>query len=177
MPLTIHSEVAEHIEYPFGKGNLTADGIQWSDEVTSDGVTYGTVESVRVNPRGLTDAESQAHLKGVSSTLASKQGIIIELELGITWAQASSSTVYKAIGKVQGRNKDGTWRDLMTEVMNTNAGTTYEEKTYSGRIATTGLLDTMPIDLAVLVKSENAAENAIGKVKNSSYVKAIYRVT
>ena len=140
------------VEYPFAKGPLTANGIQWSAEATSSTTTYKTVEAVTIQP--------------------SMAAAIKELELGITWAQRCDGATARAVGKIQGRNKAGTWVDLMAEVTNANAGTAYEEKTYSGRFKPTGNLDAIPFELQVLVKSDGATAgvNAVGKVKNSSYV-------
>ena len=57
--------IIEYVEYPFGKGDLTDDGIQHSAEVaTTDADTDVAVESVEINP--------------------SIKGRIIELELGLT---------------------------------------------------------------------------------------------
>lgn len=44
--------VVEHAEYPFAKGDLTSDGIQWSAE--KDTTTAGVdveVESATIKPR------------------------------------------------------------------------------------------------------------------------------
>jgi len=146
--------VIEHIEHPLAKGNLTADGVQWSAEATSTTNTYRTVESVLINPP--------------------KLGKVIEFEFGITWAQKCDGATDKAVGKVQARNAGGTWVDLMTEVTNASAGTTYEEKTYSGRFKPTADFNDIPFEIQVLVKSNGTTNNAVGKTKNSSYVKVIY---
>ena len=155
-------KIIEVIQHPFGKGALTTDGVQWSAEVTSAGVTYTTVENVIIDEIG-------------SGGGPGAEGTLIELELGITWQQKSSGATYKAIGRLQGRNKGGTWVDL-AEVTNTTAGTTYEGKTYSGRYATVTNFSKYPFELRVQVKSENVAENAIGQVKNSSYCSAKYKI-
>ena len=68
--------IVEHIEYPFAKGDLTADGIQWSAEV--DTATAGVdveVEGVTIRPPAL--------------------GALVEIEFGLTAAfrAVSSATV------------------------------------------------------------------------------------
>ena len=162
MSVVIVGKIIEVTQHPFGKGALTADGVQWSAEVTSSGVTYTTVESVTIDEIG-------------SDGGPGAEGTLIQLELAILWRQKSSGATYKAIGRFQGRNKGGTWVDLY-EVTNTTAGTTYEEKTRSGRYTTVTNFSKYPFELRVQVKSENAAENAIGQVKNSGYVIAKYKI-
>ena len=155
-------KIIEVTQHPFGKGALATDGIQWSDAITSDGVTYTTVESVTIDEIGSTGGPGA-------------EGTLIQLELAITWRQKSSGASYKAIGRIEGRNKGVAWITLAA-VTNTTAGTTYEEKTYSGRYALTTNLNKYPLELRVQVKSENAAENAIGQVKNSGYCIARYKI-
>ena len=59
--------IVEHNEYPFAKGNLTADGIQWSAEVdTTTADTDVEVANVAIKPPAL--------------------GAIIEVEFGLTAA-------------------------------------------------------------------------------------------
>ncbi len=73
--------VIEHTEYPFAKGDLTADGIQWSaekDTTTAD--TDVEVESVTIKPPAL--------------------GEMIEVEFGLTAAlravsSATADLIYK----------------------------------------------------------------------------------
>lgn len=81
--------VIEHIEYPFAKGDLTADGIQWSAEVdTATADTDIEVESVTIKPPSLGEA--------------------IEIEFGLTAAlRAVSSATADLTYKWQARNKGG----------------------------------------------------------------------
>lgn len=82
--------VIEHTEYPFAKGNLTLDGIQWSEE--KDTTTAGVdveVESVVIQPPAL--------------------GAVMEVEFGLTAAfRAVSSATADLTYKWQARNKGGT---------------------------------------------------------------------
>lgn len=164
MSRVIVPKIIEIVEYPFGKGALTSDGIQWSAEVTSSGQTYTTVESITIDEIGVTGGPGG-------------EGTITEVELGITWSQKADGATDKAIGLIQARNKgNATWVDLMTAVTNTTAGTTYEEKTYSGRFKPATTFTKVPFDVRVQVKSNGATNNAVGKVKNSSYVRVIYKI-
>lgn len=146
--------VMEHIEHPFGRGNLTATGAQYSAEATSVLGTYKTVETIEFSPPSL--------------------GKILEIELGITWSQKADGATDKGIGIVQVRDKVGTWNDAMTAVTNATAGTAYEEWTYSGRLSLATHDVEFPIGICVQVKSNGTTDNAVGKVKNSSYVKVLY---
>lgn len=147
--------VIEHIEHPFAKGNLTSDGVQWSAEKTTTGDDYETVEEVTVNPPRL--------------------GEVIEFEFGLTGAIKSSGTGQSVLFKWQARNKGGAWVDLHPEVTYPANASAYKEYTYSGRFKPVANFNGIPFDLRLVIKSGVAGgENAIGKTKNSSYVKVIY---
>ena len=149
--------VIEHIEHPFAKGNLTSDGVQWSAEKTTTTNDYEAVEEVTINPP--------------------KLGEIIEFEFGLTCAVRSSGTGESALFKWQARNKGGTWVDLHAEVTYPANASTYKEYTYSGRFKPVADFNGIPFDIRLVIKSGAAGgENAIGKTKNSSYVKVIYSV-
>ncbi len=147
--------VIEHIEHPFARGNLTSDGVQWSAEKTTSTDDYETVEEVTVNPPALGD--------------------VIEFEFGFTCAVKSSSTLESVLFKWQARNKGGTWVDLHNEVTYPANASAYKEYTYSGRFKPVANFDAVPFDIRLIIKSGAAGgENAIGKTKNSSYIKVVY---
>jgi hypothetical protein len=147
--------VIEHVEHPFAKGNLTSDGIQWSAEKTTSTDDYETVEEVTVNPPAL--------------------GGIIELELSLTCAIKSSGTLESVLFKWQARNSGGTWVDLHDAVTYPANASSYKEYTYSGRFKPVANFNAIPFDIRLVIKSSTAGgESAIGKTKNSSYVKVIY---
>jgi len=147
--------VIEHIEHPFAKGNLTSDGVQWSAEKTTSDDDYETVEEVTVNPPLL--------------------GAIIEFEFGLTAAVKSSGATESVLFKWQARNKGGTWVDLHDEVTYAADASSYQEYTYSGRFNPVTNFNTVPFDIRLQIKSGAAGgENAVGKTRNSSYVKVIY---
>lgn len=147
--------VIEHVEHPFARGDLTPDGIQWSAEHTTTTDNYEEVESVTVTPPALGD--------------------VIEYEFGLTGAVKSSSTAEAVLFKWQARNKGGTWVDLHTEVTYPANASSYREYTYSGRFTPVANLDSIPIDVRLVVKSGGpGGESATGKTKGSSYVKVIY---
>jgi len=147
--------IMEHIEHPFAKGNLTADGIQWSTEKTTATDACETVEEVTVNPPAL--------------------GAVIEFEFGLTCAVKSSSTTEGVLFKWQARNKGGSWVDLHTEVTYAANASVYREYTMSGRFKPVAGFNGVPFDLRLAIKSAGAGgENAVGKTKSSSYVRVIY---
>ena len=147
--------VIEHIEHPFAKGNLTSDGVQWSVEKTTSTDDYETVESVEIAPPVL--------------------GAVIEFEFGLTCAIKSSGTSESVLLKWQARNKGGTWVDLHSEVTYSADASAYKEYTYSGRFQPVANFNDIPFEVQLLIKSGAAGgENAVGKTKNSSYVKVIY---
>lgn len=152
------------IEHPFGKDKARSTGEQYSDEVTTTDAAWTTVESVTIEPP--------------------VGGNIVELEVGITWAQKSSGATKYVRGRVQARNKGGTWVTIIDDAVSPAAGNPYiedaadasgyTEHTFSGRIETEANLNAVPLDIQVQVQREDATENATGKVKNSSYVKVTY---
>ena len=147
--------VIEHIEHPFGKGNLTSDGVQWSAEKTTSTDGYETVEEVTVSPPAL--------------------GSVIEFEFGLTCAVKSSSTAESVLFKWQARNSGGSWVDLHSEVTYAANASTYREYTYSGRFQPATNFNSVPFNIRLQIKSGAAGgENAVGKTKNSSYVKITY---
>ncbi|MDP2932026.1 MAG: hypothetical protein Q8O05_05980 [Chloroflexota bacterium] len=147
--------VIEHIEHPFAKGNLTPDGVQWSAEKTTSTDDYETVEEVTVKPPAL--------------------GAVIEFEFGLTAAVKSTGATESVLFKWQARNKGGTWVDLHGEVTYAANASAYQEYTYSGRFKPVANFNSLPFDIRLAVKSGGAGgENAVGKTKNSSYVKVTY---
>ncbi len=147
--------VIEHIEYPFAEGDLTPDGVQWSAEKATTTDDYETVEEVTISPPAL--------------------GAVIEFEFGLTCAVKSSGATEAVLFKWQARNKGGTWVDLHSEVTYAADASSYKEYTYSGRFKPVANFNAVPFDIQLLIKSGAAGgENAVGKTKNSSYVKVIY---
>lgn len=147
--------IIEHIEHPFAKGNLTTDGIQWSAEKTTSTDDYETVEEVTVKPPAL--------------------GAVVEFEFGLTCAVKSTGASEAVNFKWQARNKGGTWVDLHGEATYPADASSYQEYTYSGRSQPVTSFNTVPFDLRLVIKSGAAGgEQAVGKTKNSSYVRVIY---
>ena len=153
---TVEKASIVHLEKPFGKGNLTSDGVQLSAEVTTSNDTWTTVESITVEPP------------------ATGAGNIVEVEFGLTYQIKSSSTTKHVKHKAQARDKDGTWIDLYTEITRSADASVYLEVTYSGRFETVTNFDAVPFDVQVMIKRQDSGENALAQVKNSSYVKVIY---
>lgn len=147
--------IIEHIEHPFARGNLTSDGVQWSAEKTTSTDDYETVEEVTINPPALGD--------------------VIEFEFGLTCAVKSSSSTESVKFKWQARNKGGSWVDLHDEVTYSADASSYQEYTYSGRFQPAANFNAVPFDIRLIIKSGAAGgENAVGKTKNSSYIKVLY---
>ena len=147
--------VIDHTEYPFAKGDLTSDGIQWSTEKdTTTADVDVEVESVTIKPPAL--------------------GEMVEVEFGLTAAfRTVSSATADLTYKWQARNKGGTWVELHTQVMKTNIGTTYVEETRSGRFKTVANFDSLPFEMRLIIQCNEANEGR-AKIKNSSYVRVKY---
>jgi len=145
----------EHSEYPFAKGNLTSDGVQWSAE--QDTATVNTdveVESIAIQPPAL--------------------GGVIEIEFGLTAAfRAVSSATADITYKWQARNLGGTWVDLHSAVTKADIGTAYVEETRSGRFQLVDNFNALPFEVRLVIQCDEANEGR-AKVKNSSYVRVTY---
>ncbi|MBM4447882.1 MAG: hypothetical protein FJ015_01415 [Chloroflexi bacterium] len=147
--------VIEHAEYPFAKGALTSDGVQWSAEVdTTTPDADVEVESVAIRPPAL--------------------GEVLEVEFGLTAAfRAVSSATADLIYKWQARNQGGTWVNLHSAVTKTNIGTSYIEETRSGRFQMVSNFDSLPFEVRLVIQCNEASEGR-AKVKNSSYIRVKY---
>lgn len=147
--------VVEYVEYPFARGNLTSDGVQWSAEVdTTTPDTDVAIETVTIKPPSL--------------------GAMLEVEFGLTAAfKAVSSATADLIYKWQARNKGGTWVDLHTAVTKTDIGTSYIEETRSGRFKAVANFDSVPFEVRLIIQC-NEANQGRAKLKNSSYVRVKY---
>ena len=141
-------------------GDLTADGIQWSPEVTSGDANV------------LTDVLS----KLIDPVL---EGRIIVVEFGVTaW--------FRQIGAVgnatdlrwqwQARNKNGTWVNLHPEVTepSSEADTNYE-RSRSGYAVISANFNAVPFELRLQFRTSLAGQGR-AKVKSSSYTRVVYRV-
>ncbi len=147
--------IIEHTEYPFAKGNLTADGIQWSAEVDTTTANVDVeIESVIIKPPAL--------------------GVMLEVEFGLTAAfRAVSSATADLIYKWQARNKGGTWVDLHTAITKANIGTTYVEETRSGRFKPVADFNSVPFEVRLIIQCNEENEGR-ARIKNSSYVRVKY---
>jgi len=138
-------------------GALTEDGIQYSSEVTTGAAnTDVTVLSKLINPV--------------------LEGEILLVEFGLTADfKAVSSDTADLIWKWQARNKDGTWVDLHSAVTETNIGTTYKSRTRSGYFTHEANFQNVPFEVRLILQCNELNEGR-ARVKNSSYVRVIYRV-
>jgi len=138
-------------------GALTEDGIQYSSEVTTGAAnTDVTVLSKLINPV--------------------LEGGILLVECGLTADfKAVSSGTADLIWKWQARNKDGTWVDLHSAVTETNIGTTYKSCTRSGYFTPEANFQNVPFEVRLILQCNELNEGR-ARVKNSSYVRVIYRV-
>jgi len=138
-------------------GALTEDGVQYSSEVTTGAAnTDVTVLSKLINPV--------------------LEGRILLVEFGLTADfKAVSSATADLIWKWQARNKDGTWVELHPAVTETNIGTTYKSRTRSGYFTPEANFQNVPFEVRLILQCNELNEGR-ARVKNSSYVRVIYRV-
>jgi len=138
-------------------GALTEDGIQYSSEVTT----------------GTADTDVTVLSKLINPVL---EGEILLVEFGVTADfKAVSSATADLIWKWQARNKDGTWVDLHSAVTETDIGTTYISRTRSGCFTPEANFQNVPFEVRLTLQCNELNEGR-ARVKNSSYVRVIYRV-
>lgn len=151
------AKIVEYVEYPFAKGSLTSNGVQYSAtaDTTTTGV-YVAIETATINPPSF--------------------GKLLEAELGLAAAIRCVATSSGDIQWVwQGRNSDATtWQDLFAAVTSTDIGTTEDEFTYSGRVVLgTTSFDKLPFQVRLVIQS-NVANDGRARTKNSSYIRIKY---
>lgn len=146
---------AEIIRFPFGKGDLTSNGIQYSTLVTTSDGTWTEVEAATIEP--------------------DVGGEIAEVQLSLTGSFQSSSTSKDVLFKWQARNKDGTWVDLHSAVTYAANASTLVEYTYSGTFVPVTNFNEVPFDIRLVIQREDSGENAKGKTKSSSWIKVKYQ--
>ena len=157
-----HIGLQEITVHPFGSGNLTIDGQQFSTPSTT-----GTASNVLATV-------------GPSTAQPPVVGDMYELEFGLTSAIRQDATAPSTIQWMwQGRNiGQSSWRNLMAANDSTvTESTAYVENTYSGRLNLTHQLDVLPFEVQlVITKADSrtaAARSGVAKIKSSTYAKAI----
>jgi len=147
--------VIEHIEYPFAKGELTSDGIQWSEEKDTGSADVDVeVETVTIKPPAL--------------------GEVVEIEFGLTASfRAVSSATADLTYKWQARNKGGSWVDLHSSVAKVDLGTTYIEESRSGRYKLADNFNSVPFEVRLIIQC-NEVNQGRARIKNSSYINIKY---
>lgn len=141
-------------------GDLTADGVQWSPEITSGGANVLTDVFTRLIDPAL-------------------QGRILLVEFGLTaWFRQIGATgnPTNLRWQWQVRNPGGTWVNLHPEVTepSSEADTTYE-RTRSGFATVVADFNNVPFELRLQFRTSVAGAGR-ARVKNSSYVRVVYRV-
>lgn len=139
--------------HPFAKGDITVDGVNWSPEITTSDADFTEVESIII------DMGTPAEIE--------------EVYFALTHRIKSSSTTKFVKFKWQARNKDGTWVDLHVEVTYLSNADTYVEYSYSGTFKLENDFHLVPFEVRLVIQREDATENAIAQVKNSSCLSVI----
>ena len=137
---------------------LTANGVQWSTAVQE----------------GTAGVEKVAFSKTINTGIASLTDGILWLEFGLTCATKADGTTDDMTYKWQARNEGGTWTDLHAYVTVANGGAgVYVESTRQGYFKAANI-DQVPFEVQMLIKSAGNTDKVTGKVKSSSYVRAVY---
>jgi hypothetical protein len=154
------SALIREVHYPFAKGSLTTDGIQYSTPVTGvDNDEFDEVEAVVV-------------------TLPDTVESIEELEFGLAGAVEvdGSGSTDDILWKWQVSDDGETWEDLIAEQTKSNTNT-FTDVYCSGRFKPVGdfAASGRQIHARMVVKSGGATDTVSGKARNSSYMIVAYR--
>lgn len=139
-------------------GDLTDDGVQYSDEVATGGANVDVIVLE----------------KTVDPVI---DGDILWVEFGLT-AEIKAATSATADLKWlwQARNKDGTWVDLHPQITDVDIGTTYVSRTRQGFFKIVANFQEVPFEIRFLLQCNEENEGR-ARVKSSSYVRVVYKAT
>lgn len=163
MGTVIVGKVLEFIEYPFGKGDLTSDGVQHCANIS----TTTNAVNVVVETKTLEAINADYPTGG--------RGTIVEVEMGLTsrvCAVSANASVVKYCW--QARNKGGNWVDLFAQ-QSVTPTTAWVTNTFSGRFVPVANFQLVPFDVRFIIEC-NAVNEGRGATKNSSYVRTLYRI-
>ena len=138
-------------------GDLTGDGVQFSDEKTT----------------GVADTDIEVLAKTIEPGIA---GNLLWGEFGLTAAFRATTTTADLVWKWQARNKGGTWVDLHPAVTETDIGTSWVGRTRQGFAKIVANFNGVPFDVRLLL-SCNEANAGKGRVKSSSYARAVFQAS
>lgn len=136
-------------------GSLEPDGVQYSDEVDTTVVDTDVVVFE-------TSVETET------------DGAIQWVEFGLTAAfRAVSSITADVRWRWQAKEAGGDWVDLNTEVLESDIGLSFIERTRQGYFSLSSNFSRVPFDVRLLLRCNEANEGR-AKVKNSSYVRVVF---
>jgi len=164
MGMFVMPKVHEYTTHPFGGGTLTLDGVQYSNIYNS---------SVASN---FTPTNGGA-FNIIDMTYPGGRGVFRELEVGLSAEfQANATTLMQY--RWEGRNLAplaAAWASLTANIeANVTTGWTANLGTYSGRIAPVAGFNSVPFEIRLQFKT-NHADMGLARIKNSSYVRALYQ--
>ena len=155
---TLGDEVVTVQRYPFGKGSLTTDGVQYSTEIT--GITESAFDPI----------EAITFQQPIGSVLE-------EIEFLLEMEVKSSSTVKHVKWKFQASDNGSDWEDLIAVQIRAADASVYAVVAASGKFAPTGnfLGKGATFQVRGVIQAEDGVETVSGKHKNTSYVTGKYR--
>jgi hypothetical protein len=160
----INPPTVVRILHPFGKGVLTAGGVQYGTLVTGIATTYTAIEAATTiyNPTGYT---------------------LVEVELGLMGETQSSGTTNSIIYEAQGSDAGSLWDTISSIITRATSAVALADfaNVLTGRVnlaVGTNFLGTgTSFQIRVVAKSGGTTDTAGGAMKNSSYIICTYRRT
>ena len=177
-------KLVEFVVHPFAKGNLNTGGVQWTPVVTNTftGNQYYTVAMAVINAYGqnATIAESWRGAPG-------GMGTIEEVEFGLTGACMTTTAANAAVINYQWECRtlgQPSWVPLFAaQSQAAPLNIAYHEMTWSGQFntAVNANFGKFPFEIRYQIQCNLQNVNAanwigIGRVKNSSYARVLYRI-
>jgi hypothetical protein len=149
-------------------GDLTSDGTQYADSVSTAGVG---VDSTLISD----EFDLAFGSTGTWNSRTVKTRTLLDAYFDITIeVRAVSSGTADMTWRVQARNDDGTWTDLVDSLVVENPGTSWTESTLKGYAELSNTFNQVPFDYRILLRCNEASEG-YGRVKSGSTVRAIFK--
>ena len=157
----------EHRLLARGK-DLTADGVQWCAGTEGADASFTTASGT--GDPGYETAFTMLIDPGVD-------GDLLWLECGLTIGLLSNADDSTCLWKWQIRNKGGTWTDLRAEVTEADIDIAEKERTSQGYALLGANISEVPFEIRLQIAPTSDNDTITGRVKSSSYVRAVYRAT
>lgn len=104
----------------------------------------------------------------------SSAGKLLYIEFFLEYQVRATTATADTVERIRARNKDSAWVLISNEKTTTDLGTTFIMRTTSGRVVPAANIDSVPFEVAVQGKT-NEADTLRLEVSSNSSIRAVYR--